>query len=314
MLITKTLIKNNARAGKSPGEVFGIVNTILYEGNYTGMFVTAFMGYLDLTSGRFVFVNAGHNPPAIRKRNGHHKLLKIKTNIVLACMENTVYAEEEIALEKGDLLFLYTDGVTEARNIGRDFFTDKRLLKVLRKNGGKLPKDLLDSMQKELADFAGSAEQEDDITMLAIKINHFAEPVVQELTIEAKAENLNTVISFVNEELALFDCPLTMQGYIDLAAEEIFVNIAKYAYKDGTGNVSIRIEGSDDEVSIRFEDSGSPYNPFEQSPVDFDKPIEERKIGGFGVFLVKQLMDKLDYQRIDDKNILTICKRIRSIE
>jgi sigma-B regulation protein RsbU (phosphoserine phosphatase) len=312
MAITKTLIKNNARAGKSPAEVFRIVNSMLFEDSYTGMFVTAFMGYLDLTSGHFVFVNAGHNPPVIRKSTGHQKILKVNTNLVLACMENTEYNEEEIILEKGDLLFLYTDGITEARNSAREFFSEKRLLKVLKKNGGKMPKDLLDAMKKEIDGFTGTAEQEDDITMLAMKINHFAEPVVQEITVEANPENINKLISFINEELLLFDCPSTMQGYIDLAVEEIFVNITKHAYKGKKGYVKIRIEGGD-EVAIRFEDSGSPYNPFKQTLLDFYKPIENRKISNFGLFLARQLIDNLHYERLNNRNILTIYKRIKII-
>jgi len=169
MVIAKTLIKNNAQLGKSPKEVFETVNNILCENNDAGMFVTAFMGYLNIPSGKFTFVNAGHNFPLIKKQN-KYEFLKTKPAFILAGMENIVYKENELFLKSGDVLFLYTDGVTEAMNRSYELFSDAKLLETAEKYKDTSPLELLPIIKKEIDKFADGAEQADDITMLALKI------------------------------------------------------------------------------------------------------------------------------------------------
>ena len=170
MCISKTLINNNAHSGKSPREVFETVNALLCVDNEAGMFVTAFMGYLDIPSGRFTFVNAGHNPPLIKRKGGEYEFLVCKPSFVLGGMENMSYAEHELTLAGGDVLYLYTDGVTEAMNNELELFTDPRLLTVAHKYKDCSVMDLLLNLKKEIDQFAEGAEQTDDITMLALKI------------------------------------------------------------------------------------------------------------------------------------------------
>ena len=135
---------------------------------------------------------------------------------------------------------------------------------------------------------------------------------MKKLIIEASVKNLFVVLSFVNENLRLHNCPPGLENQIDIAVEEIFVNIAKYAYPKGNGKVTIFISAGDDEVSIRFEDTGKPHNPHEQAAPDLDKPLMEREIGGLGIFFVKKLMDKVEYMYVENKNILVMTKRIRN--
>jgi len=180
MVITKTLLKSNAQnadgsfalngKGKSPKEVFETVNGILCENNEADMFVTAFMGYLDIPSGRFTYVNAGHNPPLLKRRGGKYEWLKAKPCFILAGLEGIVYKQEEITLEPGDMLLLYTDGVTEAMNEDLELFSDPRLLETVNRYTDASPEELLPSLMKEIDVFAGNAEQADDITMLALQI------------------------------------------------------------------------------------------------------------------------------------------------
>ena len=134
---------------------------------------------------------------------------------------------------------------------------------------------------------------------------------MQELIVEANYESLHKVINFVDEELVRSRCTPQLQGNIHLAVEEIFTNIAKYAYHPASGRVSVSIAVAD-EVLIRFEDTGKPYNPMEHPEPDLDKPLMEREIGGLGVFLVKKMMDKIDYIRLDNKNVLTMAKKVNS--
>ncbi|MDR0949479.1 MAG: SpoIIE family protein phosphatase, partial [Lachnospiraceae bacterium] len=123
MVIAKTLIKNNAQYGKTPKEVFEIVNDMLCENNEAGMFVTAFMGFLEIPTGTFTYVNAGHNPPLIKRSGNHFEWLPTKPCFVLAGMEEMSYRQDEITLHPGDTLYMYTDGVTEAVNRSEELFT-----------------------------------------------------------------------------------------------------------------------------------------------------------------------------------------------
>ena len=132
---------------------------------------------------------------------------------------------------------------------------------------------------------------------------------MKKLTVEASLKNLDEVIGFINNELERQNCPPELQTQIDLAVEEIFVNIVNYAYQSASGSVRIGIAVGE-EVVIRIEDTGAPYNPLERSDPDLDKPLMERDIGGLGIFLVKKMMDKVDYMRIDNKNVLVMTKKI----
>jgi len=168
MVIAKTLIKNNAQLGKSPKEVFETVNNTLCENNHERMFVTAFMGYLDLRSGKFTYVNAGHNPPLIKKAGNEYRFIETKPSIILACFRGREYKEHEIVFSAGDIIYLYTDGVTEAENVDGDLFSAPKLENIVNKTTEYTVKELLESVKQEVDIFATDTEQADDITMLGL--------------------------------------------------------------------------------------------------------------------------------------------------
>lgn len=132
---------------------------------------------------------------------------------------------------------------------------------------------------------------------------------MKEMIIDAAIENLDTVLDFINSELEDSGCPMKLQTQISIAVEEIFVNIARYAYNPEIGGVVIRISVGD-EIAIEFEDKGVPYNPLEKSDPDITANSEEREIGGLGIFMVKKIMDKVEYIHKDNKNLLVIRKVI----
>ena len=132
---------------------------------------------------------------------------------------------------------------------------------------------------------------------------------MRELLIDAELDNLDTVLGFVTSELEATGCPMKQQTKIIIAVEEIFVNIARYAYAPGIGGVAIRV-AIGDEITIEFEDEGIPYNPLENEEPDITSGAEARKIGGLGVFMVRQIMDSVIYKREAGKNVLTISKQI----
>ncbi len=135
---------------------------------------------------------------------------------------------------------------------------------------------------------------------------------MNELEIEAKVENLDKVLAFVDEKLEAANCSMKAQMQLDVAVEELYVNIAHYAYNPGSGSATIRVEveGEPLEVTITFIDHGVPYDPLAHEDPDVTLPAEERQIGGLGIFMVKKSMDDIAYEYKDGKNILTIKKKI----
>ena len=169
MVIGKTLIKDHTQKGRNLGEVFTEVNELLCESNSEGLFITAFEGVLDLDTGEFVYVNAGHDAPYICRKNGAYEPLAVKSGFVLAGMENTKFTEGRITFGAGDKLFHYTDGVTEATNANNELYGKERLLSVLNKNKGQTPRETLASVKADIDAFVGEAPQFDDITMLCVE-------------------------------------------------------------------------------------------------------------------------------------------------
>ena len=135
---------------------------------------------------------------------------------------------------------------------------------------------------------------------------------MKKLTVEAKDENLSQVLAFVDEELEAIDCPMKTQMQIDVAVEELFVNVSHYAYTPRSGDVAVELWSTDEpkEVFIRFTDSGMPYNLLEKPDPDVTLSADKRQIGGLGIFLVKKNMDVMEYESSEGKNIVTIRKKL----
>ena len=171
MMTAKTLIKGYAESGKSVDEVFTIANAKLCESNEAGMFVTAWMGILDITTGLLEFANAGHNPPLVRHADGRFEFLKSKSGFILAGMEGMKYRRNELVLSPGDEIYLYTDGVTEATNAENALYGEERLASLLNTMNGLSGEALCRAVKADIDAFAGDAPQSDDITMLYLKYN-----------------------------------------------------------------------------------------------------------------------------------------------
>lgn len=168
MVIGKTLIGDHTKPGADLGEVFSEVNELLCRSNSEGLFITAFEGVLDLVTGEFSFVNAGHEMPFIARAGGVYEVYKLRPGFVLAGMEDMVYQSGSIQLAPGDKIFQYTDGVTEATNTNYELYGMDRLSEVLAKNSGKKPAELLSIVKADIDAFVGEAPQFDDITMLCV--------------------------------------------------------------------------------------------------------------------------------------------------
>ena len=318
MVIAKTLIKDHTQQLKTElGEVFTKVNDLLCDSNNEGMFVTAFEGVLNLETGELTYVNAGHELPFVfRKKDGAFTPVKVRAGFVLAGMDGLKYRAGTMQLEEGDVLFQYTDGVTEATSASKELYGMTRLGAVLNANSDKTMDGLLRAVKDDIDLFVGDAEQFDDITMLGLKCikkqRKQGDDNRKEITLDAVTENLSIVTDFINDELSRFDCSPKTLMQLDIAIDEIFGNIASYAYAPGTGKVTVRIGVDEDPATARitFIDEGVPYDPLAKEDPDVTLSAEERKIGGLGIFLVKKSMDDMTYEYKDGKNMLTIVKKL----
>ena len=168
MMRAKSVLKSFTERGLEVNEVFAEGNDNLCSGNDAGMFVTAWQGALDLENGKVRFANAGHNLPAVKHRDGKFEYVKQKVNLVLAGMDGLPYALNELQLEHGDIIYLYTDGVTEATNADNELFGDARLLDALNSADYTDPQEICEVVKKHVDDFVQDADQFDDITMVCL--------------------------------------------------------------------------------------------------------------------------------------------------
>ena len=312
MMTAKTIIKDLAERGLPVNEIFTLANEKLCENNESGMFVTAWIGKFDLSTGKLSFANAGHNPPVIVHANGECEYLKTRPGFVLAGMEGIKYRENEITLDKGDRIFLYTDGVTEATDTNEVLYGEERLLSYIDKNKGLNAEMLLSGLKEDIDLFAGDAPQFDDITMLVFDYKKKEGAEMKEKVFTAKKETLPEVMAFTEESLESFDCPMKSSMAICVAVEEIFVNIASYAYPDGDGNATLSFGFDENErlMTLVIKDSGVPFNPLERAEPDITLSADDREIGGLGIFITKKTMDTVSYAYENGENILTMTKKI----
>lgn len=300
MMTAKALIKNTAQSGMNISELFASVNNDLCSGNMSNMFVTAFLAVLNLKTGVLEYVNAGHNPPFFFDGN-NYRMLEVKRNMVLGGLPDMTYPTEKIQMKKGQRMFLYTDGVSEAQNEKGEFYGENRLQQILQQDL-QSPRHTISLVGENVKDFAGSAEQSDDITMLELLYCGIEKDI---LVVKAEVAQIDNVLQAVENDMLQKNVPMTEQTKVITSCEEIFSNIAQYAYKDG-GLVRIRSTMVNNKYLLRFIDNGVAYNPLEKDEPNITGKADERDIGGLGIFIVKKLMHEVNYERNDNQNILTI--------
>ena len=208
---------------------------------------------------------------------------------------------------------MYTDGVPEATNTENKLYGEERLLSFMNQNSTVKANELLPLLKSNIDDFVGEAPQFDDITMLMMdfKPKKSGESIMIK-TFPAKTESLTEVLGFVEETLETFECSLKVQTAICVAIEEVFVNIARYAYPNGEGDASLSIAFDEQNSTVTFQmaDKGVPFNPLKKPDPDITLSAEEREIGGLGIFITKKTMDSLNYVYENGENILTMIKKL----
>lgn len=307
MVIAKTLLKNVAQAGLSPKSVLEKVNKQLCTGNDMEMFVTVWLGILEISTGKMTCANAGHEYPVLKRENGDYELLKDKHGFVLAGLEHSRYTEYEMQLHPCDCIFLYTDGVPEATNANNELYGTDRMLAALRHCESGDCKQLLAAVKLDIDAFVGQAPQFDDITMLCLTLIPTDTFGMQKLKLPPSLEAMAEVTAFVEQSAEDAGLPMKLIAQLNIAVDEIFSNIARYS---GATDATVGVKVSNGLVTLRFADNGLPYDPTANAAPDITLSADDRKIGGLGLFMVKKFMDIVAYEYRDGLNILTLKKFI----
>ena len=314
MTVTHSLFRSISAHESNPARIIESINEFSTQGNDSDMFVTFFLGILDLPTGRLRYCNAGHDLPFIIGEDVRQ--IEAKPNLPIAVIDGYKYVVQEEMVNPGEMILLYTDGITEAMNVNHKQYSLCRLIDVLKKckaEGIDTSKDVVDEVKRSVAQFVMGAEQSDDQTLLAFRYTPQKEQAVYQKSLIVtnslkEVTRVNDFIKQISSDLSL-DNALAKQ--LQLAIEEAAVNVIEYAYPEGTnGDVEISVEVFSDQMMFKIIDGGVSFAPTDVAKADTTLSVEDRPIGGLGVFLVRSLMDKINYERINGKNILTMWKQI----
>jgi len=310
MMAAKTQIANNVAAGMGLADALQTANWHLCQGNEAGMFVTVWAALLDYETGMLTYVNAGHNPPLLR-HNGTWRWLRTRNGLFMGAFETAKYREAILRLSTGDELFLYTDGVNEAFSIDEEQYGEERLEAFLASHAELHPRILVNALGADLARWAKGAEQSDDITMLALEYG-VAPQATGSLTMPATLEHLDDAYDLLHAELADRYCPIGVQHQIDIALEELFVNVCSYAYEDADDPGEVRVEyvyyADPNSLTVSITDWGVPFDPLAHDDPKRPASAAEARIGGLGILMVKRLTDDVSYLRDGDANVIAFKK------
>ena len=302
MAIALTSIRQFAKMGYGPAAILRNVNSTFSEENPKMMFVTAFVCIYESDKGILTYANAGHNPPYIIHEEP--EILDGSAGVPLGIFSDEEYVDVEIPVREGDSIFLYTDGVNEAVNGRGEFFGTDRLESVLRETAASEKQHYVEAVEAAVREFAGNAEQSDDITMLSC---FFRKRKVLELDYDIRE------FPAIRDYLFGSSIPKSMLMDLCVAAEECFVNICSYAF-DGPApegeKILFELEYSN-KVIMRFTDCGRRFDPRCDLP-DTDEYDIDTAVGGLGRLIAFTVADSVDYEYRDGRNILTIMKSIKN--
>ena len=310
MAVTRSLFRTVSVHEKSPQRIVSQINNSMVDMNENNMFVTFFLGVLDLGTGHLCYCNAGHNAP-VRTGPGGASFLDVVPNLPLGVVPGMQYREQEADLAVNEGLFLYTDGVTEAEDKDFLLFGEDRLLKDLDRTCAEDADSQVQSMVSAVKGHVRGVDPSDDLTILAVRFLNSAPSAGSDRHLVLRNDigdipRLHEFMQGITEQTGVGH-PLAMS--LNLALEEAVSNVMLYAYPAGTeGKVEIDAHIREDRFEFILSDSGIPFDPTSAADPDLEPDVAQRPVGGLGIFLVKRIMDEVTYSRTDGKNILSMTK------
>ena len=311
MAVTRSLFRSTSSHENRPSRIINIINDAIARDNESNMFVTFFLGILDLPTGRLRYCNAGHNAPISIKQD-KVGFLQVIPNIPIGVLTDFQFEEQETWLPHGATIFLFTDGLNEAENNNHEQFGDGRILAVEQDAYNLSAQEQIDKMTQAVKMHVNGAEQNDDMTMLSIKYvyQHDEQAKSRHLILKNQVEELNKLPEFVDTVCEEAGIDMVLIASLNLALEEAATNVVLYAYGKNEGEVDIEAVYTEKYLKFILTDTGVAFDPTQKEEVDTTLSVEERQIGGLGIHLVRQIMDSVNYERINGKNVLTLIKRL----
>ena len=323
MAVTRTLFRNLAGNYQSAANIVREMNHAIASTNDSYVFVTVFVGVLDMKTHYLTYCNAAHNAPVMITTEGECSLLEVETNLPIGIEDRYNYNEQQVDFPPGSALLLYTDGLTEAMYFSNDgsrkLFGEQRVLHDVEKNSKASAIEVIDFLKQHVSVFADGTEQSDDLTMLFLRHGTAQEPGVD----PSRRLIMKNEMSEVGRLRAFFFSVCREHGIDDenaktlnLALEEWVANVINYAYPKGMrGHVEVTADVNDDVLTFVIKDHGAAFDPTQHEEVDIDAELDERAIGGLGIHLIRTIMDTVEYQRTSDGyNRLVLTKRIEELK
>ena len=312
MAVAKTLLKSRAANDRSTASILTQVNNEIAKDNDACMFITVFVAILNTDTGRLIYSNAGHNPSYVIEKNRDIIVLDDLHGPVVGAMEGMAYEETTLYIDKDDVILAYTDGVSEAQNKNEEFYTVKRLFKLIQEGPYDSTKSLTDLIVESVKEFENGTEQFDDITVLALQYlqdKHKDSSELSSIKIRNMISEMPKIISYFESFAHENDMPAASIRKFNIVLDELLNNIISYAFNDDDEHhILVKFQLKYLRLIITIEDDGIPFNPFRAEPPDIELSINERNLGGLGVHIVKNMVDEYHYIRQSKKNIINLIK------
>ena len=307
MAVMKSMFRSEAHRADSAAGIVETMNRNLGEEYKGGDFVTMFVGILDLKTGFLDYCNAGHEAPLVAGRP-----LDVKRNLPVGALSDWNYEGQQTQLNSGDMLFLYTDGLSEAKNSTGELLGRKRVQQIVSEHAIDTARQLVGVLEAEERYHAGDAEQNDDITMLAIRWQPNPQLLTfspSHLTMSASMDEIDRLAPFISHVAEQAAMEGREAKRLRLAVEEAVANIINHGQAT---TITLQATMDDNQLVLTIDDDGQPFNPTGESATDFSVPADERPPGGLGIMFLHEMTDGLEYQRIDGHNVLRIIKRVKN--
>ncbi|MBO7409265.1 MAG: SpoIIE family protein phosphatase [Paludibacteraceae bacterium] len=312
MAMTRSLFRSVTSHNEDAAGIVSEMNTSFVEQNTQNMFLTLFVGVLDTKTGKLTYCNAGHCAPVMVTGYGLRVTgLEVIPNLPLGIVADYKFKAQTTKMNKDDVIFLYTDGLTEAENSTHEQYGEKRMMEAIKKISSNRPREIIEAMKASVTEFVAGAEQSDDLTMMAVRYQHPA------IVMKSDVQQIPTLAEWV-DSLGIPD-ELNMQ--VNLALEEAVSNVMLYAYPGGEGQVFVEfnrgvtgdgLQVTGERLVFTITDGGIAFDPTKKAEADITLSAEDREIGGLGIHLVRQIMDEIRYRREENCNVLTMVKTVKS--
>lgn len=314
MAMTTMLFRVLTKRAESAAHIMRELNSTMSNDNEANMFVTMWIGVVDLSTQVLTYCNAGHNQPLLLQADGTCVDVKAKACLPIGIMKNVEYTDYSLRMENQQTILLYTDGVTEAENTLHEQFGIDRMRNAFIASGHSTAKECIEHIQHDVSTFVGEAEASDDITLLCLQLNNNAHKEannVQSVVFSNKLDDVAMLQPFVESVGKYLLMAPDLVSKINLAIEEALVNVVNYAYPDGSkGTITLKASWNEPRSYVCFEliDAGKPFNPLTESQPNLSSDIESRQVGGLGIFLMRNMMDEVNYEYAQGQNHLIMKK------